>query len=383
MQEKNIPVFKPLLEEEEFQAAVDALKLGWLGMGSYVGAFEDGIKNYIGANDRYLAALNTGHSALHVALILCGIQPGDEVITASFNNISDFQAILLAGGTPVLCDASYGTLSIDIDKAEELITPKTKAIIVMDYACHTCDHNKVRDMSTKYGIRVIHDAAHSFGSAYNGQMIGSFSDITMFSFDPIKNLTCIDGGALVVRSKQEFDRIRAMRMLGMEQATDVLYTNARSWTYDVKELGFRYHLANLHAAVGLCNLAKMDVITSTRKRASIIYNEMLSDVNGITTPNTDFEGITPFIYYLLVHDEKRDELRVFLKENRIDTGVHWQPGHWFSLLKNCKKGDLTTTEKIGREIMSVPLYSNIEENVVIHVAEKVIEFFKKNQTIPS
>lgn len=194
----NIPVFKPLIEKEEIEMARESLEMGWLGMGSYVGRFEDSIKEYIQAPDRYVAAVSTGHAALHLGLLSCGIGPGDEVITPSFNNMADFQAILAVGAEPVFCDIRNDTLCIDIEKAEELITPKTKAIIVMDYDCILCEHNHVANFSDKYNLRVIHDAAHSLGSKYEGKMIGSFSDICMFSFDPVKSITCIDGGVFKV-----------------------------------------------------------------------------------------------------------------------------------------------------------------------------------------
>ena len=182
---EKIPVFKPLIETDEIDASTKALELGWLGMGSYVGEFEEAIQEFIGASDRYVAAVSTGHAALHLGLLVADLKPGDEVITPSFNNIADFQAILATGATPVFCDINNDTLCIDLDKAEELVTPKTKAVTVMDYDCVLCDHDRVAEFAEKHNVRIIHDAAHSLGSRYKGKMIGSFSDICMFSFDPV------------------------------------------------------------------------------------------------------------------------------------------------------------------------------------------------------
>lgn len=371
----NIPVYKPLIEAEEKQASLAALELGWLGMGSYVADFEQAIKDFLGATDRYLAAVSTGHAALHLGLLIAGIGPGDEVITPSFNNIADFQAILAVGAQPVFCDIDNETLCLDLHKAEALVGPKTKALIAMDYMCFLCDHARVSEFAEKYNLRVIHDAAHSFGSKYQGKMIGSFSDICMFSFDPVKNITCIDGGALIVRSEQELELVQEMRLIGMGQPSSVMYQNQRAWTYDVKRLGFRYHLANLHAAIGLAQLSKIAEISETRRQTARYYNASLGQIADIQTPQTDFTDITPFMYFIRVPASQRDALRAHLQAQGVDSGIHWQPGHWFSLFKDCRRGDLSVTEQVGREILSLPLHSKMPAQDQQRVAAALRSFF--------
>jgi dTDP-4-amino-4,6-dideoxygalactose transaminase len=372
---KNIPVFKPLLENEEFYAARKSLEVGWLGMGEAVGQFEDALKKYIGCKDRHIAAVSTGHAALHLAMIIARVGSDDEVITPSFNNIADFQAILAVGAKPVFCDINDDTLCIDIDKAENLITPRTRAIIVMDYDCILCDHDSIARFAEKYNLRVIHDAAHSFGSFYKGKKIGTFSDICMFSFDPVKTITCIDGGAIIVKTKDELEIIHELRLIGMGQSSSVMYKNQRAWTYDVKRIGFRYHMANLHAAIGLAQLKKMDRISKVRKDICSYYNAQLSSISDVRLPKTDFNNVTPFLYYIRVPERKRDSLRKFLSANGVDTGIHWQPGHWFSLLKDYPKGDLKVTEKVGREILSLPLSSSMTKQDVDQVVKAIKDFF--------
>jgi len=372
---ENIPVFKPLIERDDINASTQALELGWLGMGSYVGQFESEIKQFLDASDLYVAAVSTGHAALHLGLLLAGVGAGDEVITPSFNNIADFQAILATGATPVFCDIDNDTLCIDLDKAEELVNEKTKAIIVMDYDCVLCDHNRVAEFAYKHNVRVIHDAAHSFGSKYKGKMIGSFSDICMFSFDPVKTITCIDGGVLIVRTETELKIIQEMRLIGMGQPSTLMYQNQRAWTYDVKRLGFRYHMANLHAAIGLAQLAKMEKISETRRAASRYYNEHFSKIPGVVVPQTDFTDITPFLYYIRVPENERDNLRAYLLEQGIDTGIHWQPGHWFTLFNDCRRGDLSVTDQVGKEILSLPLHSLMSIETLERVVSGVAGYF--------
>ena len=373
---QTIPMYKPLIEKEEIDAAREALEMGWLGMGSYVSKFEEAIHDFIKAQNRYIIAVSTGHAALHLALLAVGVKSGDEVITTSFNNIADFQAILSTGAEPVFCDIENETLCIDVEKLEELISPRTKAIIVMDYGCMLCDHDRIAQFALQHGIRMIHDAAHSFGSKYKGKMVGSFSDITMFSFDPVKNITCIDGGILVVQSEEELQMIHEMRLIGMGQPSTVMYKNQRAWTYDVKRIGFRYHMANLHAAIGLAQMNKMNMITETRRFAAQHLNLKLRQIPELSVPKTDFDDITPFLYYVRISETMRDSFRKHLSNHGVETGIHWQPGHRFTLFKSCRKGDLSVTDRVGKEIISLPLHSRMSVESLDRIVDAVSSFFK-------
>jgi len=202
--------------------------------------FEQALVELVGAPEKHVAAVSTGHAALHLALLVAGVGAGDEVITPSFNNVADFQAILATGAEPVFCDIDAESLCIDLDSAARLVTSRTKAVIVMDYQCMLCDHDGVAVLAKEHGLRVIHDAAHSLGSTYRGRNVGSFSDLCMFSFDPVKSVTCIDGGALVLR-EEELLSVREMRLLGMGQPAPVMYQNRRAWTYDVAQVTQSLH----------------------------------------------------------------------------------------------------------------------------------------------
>lgn len=359
------------------KAAIDALELGWLGMGSYVKEFEEHLSAYLGLRDRHVIAVNTGTSALHSAMILAGVGPGDEVITPSFNNVADFQAIKVVGGEPVFCDIDENNLGIDVEKAEALVGPRTKAIIGMDYAGLACRLDELYHLARSRGLRVIHDAAHSLGSWYKGRMIGSFGDIVVFSFDPVKTITCIDGGALVVNTTEEVAQAHRLRLLGMDQSTSQMYTNNRAWTYDVSTPGFRYHLANLHGAIGVAQLKRIGEFIESRRRACRRYTELLTGVDGIAVPQTDFEDVAPFIYYVRVRYGKREELSASLQRHGIDTGIHWIPGHHFTFFKSCRHGDLSVTERIGMEILTLPLHSYMDLQVVERVAGAIADFFRQ------
>jgi len=372
-----IPVFKPLIDKEDISAAVESLELGWLGMGSYVKKFEEGVANVCQLkpeDERYVVAVSTGHAALHLALLAMGVGKGDEVITPSFNNVADFQAICACGAEPVFVDIDDKTLCIDVTKVKELITPKTKCIIGMDYDVFTCDHDALKKISYETNIPILHDAAHSFGSNYKGVPIGKQHQYTMFSFDPVKTITCIDGGVIIVNDKKLVKKLHANRLIGMTQSSAQMYKNSRAWSYDVKELGFRYHMSNVHGAIGVSQIKKIDDIRKTRQKVCKRYYEKLSKLDWLDVPKGDFDSVNPFLYYIRVLNGKRDNLREYMKKKGVDTGLHWQAGHTFSFLKNCRKGNLEITNKVVEQIISIPLHSKMSNDDVETVIDSICSY---------
>ena len=372
-----IPVFKPLINKEEISAAIESLELGWLGMGSYVKQFEDAVANVCQLkpeDDRHVVAVSTGHAAMHLALLAMGVGKGDEVITPSFNNIADFQAIRACGAEPVFVDIDDKTLCIDITKVKELITPKTKCIIAMDYDVFICDHDALKKISYETNIPVLHDAAHSFGSNYKGVPIGKQHQYTMFSFDPVKTITCIDGGAIIVNDKKLVKKLHANRLIGMTQPSEQMYKNSRAWSYDVEELGFRYHMSNLHGAIGVSQIKKIDDIRKTRQKVCKRYYEKLSKLDWLDVPKGDFDSINPFLYYIRVLNGKRSNLREYMKKKGVDTGLHWQAGHTFTFFRNCRKGDLKITNKVVEQIISIPLHSKMSSVDVDTVIDSICSY---------
>ena len=363
---KLIPVFKPLITSTEINAAKKSLKVGWLGMGKSVNYFEKKIKQITNSKKKYVVAVNTGHSALHLSMMLLGIKKGDEVITPSFNNIADIQSILAVGAKPIFCDILEDTLCIDPSKIKQLISKKTKAIIAMDYGASIAEHDEINFIAKKNRLRVIHDAAHSLGSEYKNKKIGSFSDVIMFSFDPVKTFTCIDGGAIIVNTHKEMLKLHEMRLLGMTQKTGLMYKNKRAWTYDITRLGFRYHLANLHAAIGIEQLKKLNVIKKTRRDVFLKYNQSFKFIKGIIIPKINKDSI-PFHYCIRVKFGQRIKLVNFLKKKGIDSGIHWRPNHWLSFFKKEKSGNLEVTNRIGKEILSLPFHSLMNKKDVDRV----------------
>lgn len=280
-----IPMFKPLIEQEEIDASRESLELGWLGMGSYVSSFERAVTSLLGTEDCYVAAVSSATAGLHLALLVAGVGPGDEVIVSAFNCSADYQAITWVGADIVFCDCDDNTLELDLAKAEALVGPKTKAIIVMDYDCIISDHDAIAEFAGPYHLRVIHDASHSFGSRYKGRMVGSFSDICVFSHDPVKTVTCLDGGTVVVRTQEQLRMLHEMRLPGMQQPAEVMYQNKRAWTFDVERVGFVTTCSTCMRPLGLVSCRKLTALpaVAVRHHGDITSNSLYDPAGAYST----------------------------------------------------------------------------------------------------
>jgi dTDP-4-amino-4,6-dideoxygalactose transaminase len=371
----EIPVFQPALGIDTMKALSDALHVGWLGMGAFTKRFEDEIGAFLRIQGRHVVATNTGTSALHIALLAAGVRPGDEVITPAHNFVADHQAIVAAGAHPVLCDVSDDDLGLDVAKAEALVSDRTRALLPLHYAGIACRIDAIHAMAERRGLRVVEDATHAFGTEIGGRRIGSFGDVACFSFDPVKVITSIDGGAVVTPRAEDVQVLHQYRLLGIDRDTVERYKNSRAWDYDVVSLGFRYHLTNVLASVGLSQLARVEEFMANRRRYCRLYSELLARVPEVRPPASDFEGVSPFIYYVRVPSAVRSDLIAHLKGRGIATGVHFVPAHRFSFLRSARRGDLSVTERACTELVTLPLHSSMATETIHRVADEIAGFF--------
>ena len=371
----RIPVFEPHIEADTKQHVCDALDVGWLGMGATTQEFEERIASYLGLHGRYVATTNTGTAALHLALRAAGVGRGDEVITPSFNYVADHQAIRMTGAEVVMCDIRDDNLGIDVDKAAELVNERTRAIIPLHFAGIPCDQSAVYELAEKHGLRVIEDSMHAFGTEIGDRKIGSYGDICCFSFDPVKIITSIDGGCVIVNSEEELQSLQRMRLLGVDRDTTERYKNRRAWEYDVVSEGFRNHLTNIMASIGVSQIKRVDEFIESRQRVCQAYSEAFSKIGDLRPPQTDFEGISPFIYSLRVPADSREQLIAHLQEHLIDTGIHFIPVHRHSHFEDAPRGDLSVTERVVQEVLTLPLHSNMKTASVERVIHGVSSYF--------
>jgi perosamine synthetase len=366
---QSIPLQRPSVGEEEIEAIRAVLDTGWLGLGPVVKEFEEKVADLVGA--RNVIAVNTGTSALHIALDAFGVGVGDEVIVPSFTYVATVQAVIQCGATPVFCDIDENTLNMDIDDAARRITLKTKVILPVHYGGLPCDMAALNPLCRDKNILLIEDAAHAFGSKYRGTPIGTFGDATCFSFDPIKNITCGEGGAVCTESDETAARIRTKRILGVDKETWRRYEEKRGWLYQVTVPGYRYHMSNINAAIGICQLAKLEQFLERKRYFVKRYDEALANVNGIHLLSRDYEETAPFFYVIRIKD--RDRFADFMKNQGVDVGIHYTPNHLQPLFKEFYTV-LPVTEKAWKEIITLPLFSEMTEEIFDTVVSKIKEF---------
>ena len=376
---ERIPVFVPSLGKDTIEHISKTIDVGWLGMGATTKEFEERIANFLDLKDRFVVSTNTGTSALHLGLRTAGIGPGDEVITPSFNYVADQQAIKMTGADVVMCDIQDDNLGIDCEKAEKLISDRTKAIIPLHFAGIPCEQKKVYDMAQKYDLRVIEDSTHAFGTTINGKKLGSYGDITCFSFDPVKTITSIDGGCVVVNDEEENEKVRQMRLLGMNKESFERHKFDPKFDYDVVTEGYRYHLNNVMASVGVSQIKHVNEFIKSRQKVCQEYNHTFSDIEGVKTPQSDFTNISPFIYSLRILNNKRESITNHLDKLGIDVGIHFLPVHKHKHFENAKSGDMTVTNKVVKEVLTLPLHSNMRSDYVKRVIDGIIGFFQNNK----
>lgn len=372
-----VPVYRPYLGDDVQKAATDALAAGWLGMGKLSQEFEISIERYLGLKDRRVVSTNSCTEALHLAGRLIGLGPGDEVICPSFTYVAGHQAISRTGAEIVFCDIEPTYLSIDPAEVRKLIGPRTKAILAVDYLGLPCYLDELMAIAREHGLRVIEDAAHAFGSTSKGRSIGSFGDITCFSFGPVKTITSLEGGAVITSDPNDVQALHELRHLGIDSDTDARYRNQRNWDFDVVRQGYRCHLGSVPAAIGLSQLARVDEFIDNRQLYCRYYDEAFADLDGVTLFDTDWTGVAPYIYVIRLPDAGvRAALVDHLKRLDIGTGIHFLGAHHFSYYRECRRGSLDVTEAAADRVLTLPLHPYMSRSTLDRVIEGVRGFFK-------
>jgi dTDP-4-amino-4,6-dideoxygalactose transaminase len=371
-----IPMWLPHIGPEVIQAATQALEIGYLGLGKATKEFEDALSDYLELDDqRVLMSTNSCTAALNCACLLAGAGPGDEVIAPSFTYVAAHQAITATGASVVFCDIEEPTLTVNPDAVRELISDRTKAIMVCHFAGLVGRLDEIYQIAAEHGLRVIEDAAHAIGTRNQGKLVGSTGDLVCFSFGPVKTMTTLEGGAITSPRPEELQTLHELRMLGVDKETEARYQNRRAWEYDVLRQGFRYHLGAIPASIGLSQLALLDEFVRNRQDYCRGYNQRLAGIPEVITPDSDYKDVGPFIYYIRVPGEVRQRLIEFLKARGIPTGIHFLGAHEFSYYKDARRGDLSVTDRVTREELTLPLWSYMDDAVLDRVATGIAAFF--------
>lgn len=364
---KNIRLSKSCIGQEEIDAVTDVLQREYLGMGQDVHRFEDELKNFFG---RDVTLVNTGTAALHLACQGIGLNEGDEVLVQSLTYVACFQAIRATGATPIACEVDDTTLTIDLEDAERKLTSRTKAIMPIHYAGQCGNLDAIYDFAKKHNLRVIEDASHAFGTTYKGKKIGSFGDVVCISMDGIKNITSGEGGMIITNDTHCQKIIKDARLLSVQNDTDSRFKGTRTWVFDVDQPGWRYHMSNIMAAIGYTQLKKFPKFKNIRQHLAKTYQKELDGVEGIKIIPCDYDEAVPHIFVVRITTGKRDEVKQYLNDNGIATGMHYRPNHLLSLFAgNQDNSTLTHTEDIYEQLITLPLHTDMNEEDVIYICK--------------
>lgn len=365
MRKEYLKFSTPSISQEEIDEVIETLQSGWLTTGKKSKQLEDDFAGYTGA--QYAVTLSSCTAALFLSLVVCDIQPGDEVITTPFTFISTANVITHLKARPVFVDIQEDTFNIDPDKIESAITSKTKAIIPVHYSGQPCNMDRISSIAKDYQLHVIEDAAHAMGAEYNGKKIGSLGNLTCFSMFPTKNITTGEGGIITLNDEQKYQRLLRLRLHGMSKDGWKRYAKEGSWYYEVHEAGYKYNLPDINAAIGIAQLKKLDTLNKKRKLLVDHYIEGMSGFEGIKTvkllPNVKSSW---HIFPVWIDSRKagitRNQLITELYKRNIGTSVHFIPAHFQPFYHehyNYQRGDFPVTEKVYEGILSLPLFPDM------------------------
>lgn len=368
----NIQYGRQSIDEDDIQAVVDVLRGDFLTTGPSVREFEKAVCEYTGA--KYAVAIANGTAALHAACFAVGIKEGDEVITTPITFAASANCVLYCGGTPVFADINPITYNIDPEDIRRKITDKTKAIIPVHFTGQPCEMDEIHEIAKEYGLIVIEDAAHALGADYKGKKIGSMSDMTTFSFHPVKHITTGEGGMIMTNDEKLYERLILFRSHGITRNEELMIKNEGGWYYEQLDLGFNYRITDIQCALGISQLKKLDRFVEKRRELVGRYNEAFKDVEGIICPQ-QADGCNNSWHLYVIQVENRKEVYDKLKEAGIYTNVHYIPVYKHPYYQEhgyenvcCKKA-----EDLYAHMISLPLYPGMSENDQEYVIKEIIK----------
>lgn len=366
-----IRLSKSSIGKAEKQAVLGVLDREHLGMGAEVQQFEQALTDFFG---RPTVCIVNGTAALQLALQACGIGPGDEVLVPSLTYLASFQAISATGAQPVACDIDSETYTIDWKDAEKRITNNTKAIMPVHYSGGIGNLLEIYKFARERKIRIVEDAAHAFGTKSNGQRVGGFGDIACFSFDGIKNITSGEGGCIVTDDESVLEIVKDARLLGIQKDTEKRFIGERSWDFEVKIQGWRYHMSNVMAAIGIEQLKRFDKLASVRCRRARDYDKLFENHKKIKIIRHDYSDVIPHIYVIrIVGLKDREKLREKLLSKGIQTGIHYVPNHLLKFFKKDNISSFPVTDEIVSEILTLPLHPDLNEDNISMIAKAIVD----------
>lgn len=378
-----IPYGRQHIDEGDIASVVNVLRSDYLTTGPQVELFEKAVCEYTGA--KYAVAISSGTAALHAACFAAGIQKDDEVITTPITFAASANCVLYCGGKPVFADIKGDTYNLDPDDVRRKITSKTKAIIAVDYTGQPCELNALRQLAEEYHLVLIEDAAHALGADYEGKKIGTVSDMTTFSFHPVKHITTAEGGMITTDHEAYYKKLNLFRSHGITRDPECLTKNEGDWFYQQLDLGYNYRITDIQCALGLSQLKKLERFIEKRKRLVARYNAAFEDMDDIICPYQK-EGCTNSWHLYVIQLEHRREIFQKLRAAGIGVNVHYIPvyQHPYYQQHGYKDTYCPNAEKLYKRMISLPLYYDLtyeQQDYVIEQLKQILDEYSSNVII--
>jgi UDP-4-amino-4,6-dideoxy-N-acetyl-beta-L-altrosamine transaminase len=373
MPEPTIPYGRQWIDDDDIEAVARVLKSDYLTTGPAVPAFEEDLERVTGT--RHAVAVNSGTAALHAAYAAVGIASGDEVITSPLTFAATANAALYLGARPVFVDVEAATGTIDAAAVEAAITPRTRAVVAIDFAGLPADYEALRAIATRHGISLISDAAHSLGATYRGRPVGGLADATVLSFHPVKAITTGEGGAVLTDDDDLADFTRTFRTHGIVRPPARMRRSDGPWHHEMQALGYNYRLTDIQAALGSSQLRKLDRFIARRREIAAVYDRTLAQVHGIGLPGRR-EGTESawHLYVLRVDDpSRRRAFFEMLRERGLGVQLHYIPVHHHPFYEDLgyARGICPIAEDYSARALSIPIYPAMTDEQVSRVVDMV------------
>lgn len=372
-----IPYGRQSINEQDIEAVVNVLKSDYLTTGPKIAEFERKVADYTGA--KYAVAIANGTAALHAACYAAGIGEGDEVITTPITFAASSNCVLYCGGTPVFADINPETYNISSEDIERKITPKTKAIIAVHFTGQPCEMEQIHVIAHKYNLIVIEDGAHALGAEYQGKRVGTLSDMTTFSFHPVKHITTGEGGMILTDNPELYQRLKLFRTHGITREEELLTKNDGPWYYEQLDLGYNYRITDIQCALGVSQMDRLPEFLEKRKQIAKRYNEAFAANEQIQLPYQK-EGCDNawHLYVIRIKNGKRKEIFEKLRAAGIGVNVHYIPVYQHPYYRTHGYAEVTcpNAEEYYKECISLPMYPDLKEEEQEYVIEKVLEYIR-------
>ena len=372
-----IPYGRQTIDEDDINAVVDVLKSDYLTTGPKIAEFEQAVASYTGA--KYAVAISNGTSALHAACFAAGIGQGDEVITTPLTFAASANCVLYCGGTPVFADVDPYTYNIDPKEILKKITDKPKAIIAVHLAGQPCDMDEIHSIAQEHNLIVIEDGAHALGSVYKGKKVGCLSDMTTFSFHPVKPITTGEGGMIMTDNEELYKRLVLFRSHGITRDNSMMTRNEGPWFYQQLDLGYNYRITDIQCALGCSQMRKLDKFLKRRRELVERYNNAFIECDNIVTPYQLPDTQSGWhLYIVQVKNHDRKQVFETLRDKGIGVNVHYIPVYMHPYYREHGYKDVhcANAEEIYSHIISLPLYPGLtdeQQDYVIDTLKQLCE----------